>query len=250
VFTAVIGGIASGAWGAGDSYFATAIAAMCLLSGIVFSRTLSPHPQPLSQGAWGLKPLQANNYLTRALLKVPPYRNGEGFRVGLIPLLYILYGIAVFHTPTTGPIFEQIASFLNIQPNVRGTFYDSATYETPGYANIGYLVTQDDVDAGYRIVEMIRNAGKPVLSEEAGFSLVAGKEVVTNPTQLLNLWKAGVYNGDELIRMIENREFAFIILRAQFYPPHVLEAIWQHYTVDEVIEMNTFDYLILRPNTE
>ncbi|PJF20366.1 MAG: hypothetical protein CUN56_16535, partial [Phototrophicales bacterium] len=41
VVSALLGGIGSGTWGAGDSYFATSIAAMCILSGLFASRTLS-----------------------------------------------------------------------------------------------------------------------------------------------------------------------------------------------------------------
>ncbi|MGV2434769.1 MAG UNVERIFIED_CONTAM: hypothetical protein LVT10_07670 [Anaerolineae bacterium] len=36
----LINGMASGGWGAGDSYFATSIAAMCVLSGLFFARLL------------------------------------------------------------------------------------------------------------------------------------------------------------------------------------------------------------------
>ncbi|MDQ7034548.1 MAG: hypothetical protein Q9P01_06850, partial [Anaerolineae bacterium] len=36
----ILGAAGSGTWGAGDSYFATAIAAMCILSGIFFSRII------------------------------------------------------------------------------------------------------------------------------------------------------------------------------------------------------------------
>jgi len=47
--------------------------------------------------------------------------------------------------------------------------------------------------------------------------------------------------------MIEAREFGLIIMRAQFYPSEVLRAIAIHYQQDEVIPMNGFDYLLLRP---
>ena len=56
-----------------------------------------------------------------------------------------------------------------------------------GYANIGHFTTQQGIEAGMRIVERIRASEKPVLSEEAGFSIVANREVISNPTQLRNL---------------------------------------------------------------
>lgn len=240
IVAALLGGIGSGAWGGGDSYFATSIAATCILSGIFAGRTLqnqwqAPQNHPI------LHRITKNQIVgTRYIVFIG---------VVVIPVLYIGYAIATFKMPTHGIVYEQIASFLNIQPNVRGSFYDSASYAVPGYANIGYLTTQADIDAGYRIVDLIKNTDAPVLSEEAGFMLAAGREVVTNPTQLLNLWRAGQFNGEALISMIERREFGLIILRAQFYPTPVLEAIGQHYEITETIIMNHFEYLILHPKS-
>ena len=36
-------------------------------------------------------------------------------------------------------------------------------------------------------------------------------------------------------------------MRAQFYPPPVLEAIGQHYALVEHIPMNGFNYIIMQP---
>lgn len=235
--------ILAGKWGAGDSYFATAIAAICVLSGIFAARTLNR--------SW----IFADNYLSRWLIY--PLRQSAA-RLALaglivIPLLYIGYGRAVLHMPTTGPVFSSIAQLLNIQPNARNGFYDSARQPdgnfAGGYADIGHLTTQDDVDAGYRIVELIRQVDGPVLSEDASFNLLAGKDVVTNPTQLLNLANNGLFDGSALVSMIENQQFDLIILRAAFYPGPVLEAIGAAYEPGEGerIHMNGFEYTIYRP---
>jgi len=232
VVTALLGGIGSGTWGAGDSYFTTSIAAMCILSGIYFSRTLTQ--------SWSLR----DNYIKRLL----PTLKLSGLGLVIIPLLYIGYTRATLKMPTEG-LFEPIANILNIDPNVRDRFYDSATFDVEGYANIGYFLTQEDIMAGYQIVEMINANDKPVMSEEAGFTFVADRDVVTNPTQLRNLYLAGLYDGSQLIDMIENQEFGLIILRAQFYPTPVLEAIGQHYEIAEVITMNGFNYQIRQPIT-
>lgn len=233
VFSAVLGGVGSGTWGGGDSYFATSIAAMCILSGIFASRSLNR--------AWNPR----QNAFTRILLPLRSFP--QPLILMLIPLLYLAYGRAALHLPVTGPIFEQAAGVFHIQPNVRGNFYDSASYDVPGYANIGYLTSPEDSEAGDRIVGLIEDTPQPVLSEEAGFSIAAARDVITNPTQLLNLANAGQFIGTELIRMIENQEFGLIILRAQFYPTPVLEAIGRAYERTEIIRMNGFDYLILRP---
>lgn len=224
VFSLLLGGIGSGTWGAGDSYFATAITAMCILSGIFLSdlvRQLNAKPRPYWQHL--------------ALLS--------------IPLLYIGYGVATFKLPTTVPLFEQLANLLAIEGNVQNDFFDSASYDVVGYANIGHFVTAEDAAAGWEIVRLIEASDGPVLSEEAGFSLAAGRDVITNPTQLRNLWLNGLWQGDELIAMIETQQFDLIILRAQFYPQPVLEAIGQHYAISKTIFMNGFEYSIWSPSS-
>ena len=52
---------------------------------------------------------------------------------------------------------------------------------------------------------------------------------------------------EELLAMIENREFGVVIFRAQFYPEPVLQAIGQHYETTDTIEMNNFVYCVLEP---
>ncbi|MFN8376651.1 MAG: hypothetical protein U0694_27740 [Anaerolineae bacterium] len=239
---ATVNSVSAGKWGAGDSYFATAIAALCLLSGLFASKCL--------RGEWAFP----QNYITRLLnpivrgvgaSRVMPVLQAAALIV--IPLLYLGYGRAVLHMPTEGAVFGTLAQVLNIEPNAHGNFYDSAGRIAGGYADIGHLTTQADIEAGWRIVDLIRAVDTPVLSEEAAFNLWAGKDVVTNPTQLLNLANNGLFDDTALIQMIENQEFGLLVLRAQFYPPAVLAAIGQHYRHSEYVEMNGFQYIIMRP---
>jgi uncharacterized membrane protein len=238
VVTALLGGVSSGTWGGGDSYFATSIAAMCILSGIFITRTLN--------SGWRF-PL--GNFYTR--LFIQPLRVAAPLvaiaGILIAPLLYVGYGRAVLHLPTNHPLFAPFASAFNIQPNALNGFYDSAGRIAGGYADIGHLTTEQDIAAGWSIVEQVRRSEKPVLSEEAAFNLLAGREAVTNPTQLLNVWLRGLYDGTELIDMIEAQEFGLIILRAQFYPEPVLIAIHTYYEIAEIVNMNGFKYMLLRP---
>ncbi|MCC6612037.1 MAG: hypothetical protein IT320_01090 [Anaerolineae bacterium] len=237
-FVVAIGvGAASGQWGAGDSYFATAIAAMCILSGIFAARTL--------RGEWTFPA----NYLSRALIfplrRFAPVVLAAGALI--IPTIYLLYALAVFHMPTDGPLFGDLARAINLRPNTDYAFYDSAGRIAGGYADIGHFTTQADVDAGWRIVEEVRNAQGEVMSEDAGFSLMAGRQPVGNPTQLLNLWMNDLLDSSALIDMIDERAFGLIIFRGQLYPVEVLQAIAANYERYEIIEMNGFEYMLLRP---
>lgn len=230
VLTALLGGIAAGTWGAGDSYFTTSIAAMCILSGICLSRILS------HRGDFRPK------FMARAL----PGRRIVSLGLVIVPILYLGYARATLKMPTAGA-FAALAQALNIEANVNNGFFDSATFNVGGYARIGYFLTPQDTQAGHQIADLIRQSDRPVLSEEAGFSMVAGREVIANPTQLRNLYLAGLYEGRQLIEMIEEQQFGLVILRAQFYPLPVLVAIGQFYRTEAVIRMNGFDYSILYP---
>jgi len=237
LLAAVANSALSGKWGAGDSYFATAIAAVCITSGIFFSHWL--------RGEWRA----ADSRYTRLLAS--PLRAARPALIGaacfLVPLAYIGYGAATVKMPTTGPLFAPLAEALGLRANADNGFYDSAGRIAGGYADIGHFTTPDDVAAGWRIVERVRAAEGPVLSEEAAFTLRAGKEVITNPTQLLNLDLNGRFDSTELVRMIDDREFGLVILRASFYPPDVMDAIEANYTLSETIHMNGFDYRLLEP---
>ena len=162
----------------------------------------------------------------------------------VIPLLYLGYARATLKMPTVGG-FAPIADLLGVAGNVRSDFYDSATFDAGGYARIGYFLSARDWEAGDQIAELVRQSALPVLSEEAGFTMAAGKDVITNPTQLRNLHLAGKFEGEDLIRMIEAQEFGMVVLRALFYPPPVLTAIDGYYEHHDFIQMNGFDYRIL-----
>jgi 4-amino-4-deoxy-L-arabinose transferase-like glycosyltransferase len=238
IVTLILGAVSSGKWGGGDSYLSTAIAATCILSGIFLSRVYA--------GKWTFRANYISRMYRRTGIHTPtPLRN---IGILFIPLLFLGYGISTFKMPTDGMFFGRIAAILRIEPNILGRHFDSAGYTVGGYANIGHFVTEADKAAGDYIVAQIRQTAAPVMSEEAGFSLAAGREVITNPTQLRNLWLAGLWEGSALLSMIEQREFGLIILRAQFYPVPVLEMLGQQYHITEAVSMNGFEYLLLRPN--
>jgi hypothetical protein len=230
---------AAGKWGAGDSYFATTIAGACILAGLFIARTLNQ--------SWTLP----DNYLSRRLRGLlSPLQTRYGYPVvGLACLgLLLVYSLAVVKIPTSGPIFEPLSQALGVSPKPghRYPLYDAAGW-TPGYATIGHLPSQTDHDNGWRIVERMRQTDLPIMSEEAGFSLRAGKEVIGNPTQLKNLYENEMLDPALLVAQIENQELGMVIFRARFYPEPVLAAVDDAYYAREVIPMNGFEYQLWYP---
>jgi uncharacterized membrane protein len=78
-------------------------------------------------------------------------------------------------------------------------------------------------------------------------TLRAGKDVVTNPTQLLNLSKNNALDTTKMIEMIRRREFGAVVFRAMFYPEDVKQAIVENYYWAQKFTMNGFDYWLLLP---
>lgn len=232
----------AGKWGAGDSYFVTSLAAACILAGIFVAKTL--------QGDWEFP----ENYLTRLLgfLKKPLANNRPliTHTVGFLSLgLVLIYSLTVIKLPTSGPIFGKLSDTLGVEPKFghRYPLYDSAGW-TVGYAVTGHFTSEEDEANGWKIVDRIRQTDGLVISEDAGFTIQAGREVITNGVQLKNLYEQGKYDPTELITMLESHEFGLIVLRAGFYPPPILETIYDAYAVTEAIPMNGFNYELWTPS--
>lgn len=234
-------GALSGKWGAGFGYFTTAVAAACLTSGLALGRLIT--------GKWSIASTVRSLHSARSIaIRRLLFAALRPFLAVLIPLIYLLQAPRMLHLPTTGPILGPLARVLDVvDAQVRRDCAMLQYYDTVGYTQLGHLLTPEDYAAGEEILNYVRTADGPVFSEEAMFTLLVGKPVVTNPTQLLNLYNNGLLDTSEMIEMINRQEFSLIIFRAQFYPPPVLEAIGQNYTPVEHICMNGFYYHILWP---
>ncbi len=213
-------GLLSGKWGAGPAYFTTSIAAACVMAG-------------------------------RALVRLAKARGGawaNGVRPA-VALLFLIQATFTLHLPTGGPVFGPVARLLGVADRpVQGDCTTFFYYDSGGYTQLGHLLTEEDYRAGARILAYVRASDGPPFSEEASFSLLAGRPVVTNPTQLLNLYKNNLLDTSEIVQWIEAERFGVVVFRAQFYPQPVLEAIGQHYRPVEHICMNGFYYHILLPD--
>lgn len=230
---AVLNSVTAGKWGAGESYFATAIAASCILTGLAFSRAL----RWSEQKGWRWQTAVAT----------------------LIPLLFLLQASKLIHMPTHTPTLAAVARALGqptavyIAPQTSCSaprapqpvyYIDSA-----GVSLLGRPPSPDDTAAGIAISEHILQGETAAFSEDAGFNFYVGRDIVTNPTQLLNLYQNNAVDLTDMLHMLDTQAFATIILRAQFYPPPVLDVIGQRYTTTDLIEMNGFVYCIMRPRS-
>jgi hypothetical protein len=233
---AVAKGSLSGKWGAGPGYFVTAIVAACLCSGIglgllhswVKRRAAQELPGPPFEARWRWSSLALG---------------------AIIPLLFIYQAKSNLHLPLDIPLARPVAQLLKI-PAEEGNRFRQGYYDSAGYTQLGHLPSRNDIDAGWQIVDWVKasNSDGPTWSEEAMFTIWAGQdEVVTNPTQLYNLWNMNKLDVTEMVTMIHERYFGLVVFRAQFYPPPVLDAIGQNYDVVDHVEMNGFTYAVLRP---
>jgi len=216
---AVLDSALAGKWGAGESYFTTAVVAACVCAGFQISNLRSQVASLRGQLVLG----------------------------ALLPILFLLQARAVLHMPTDGRIFGTLAQIVGV--GRRASVYKNYSYyDSGGYTQLGHIPADYDHAAAQHIQDYVSASPGPALTEEATWAMRAGKDVVTNPTQLLNLYNNKLYDPANLVEMINQKAFGVIVLRAQFYPPPVLEAIGQKYRSTDEVDMNGFTYHILAPN--
>ncbi len=228
---AAVNGLSAGKWGAGESYFATAIAASCILTGIAFGRIID----------WA----EVRGIAWKAVA------------VTLLGLLFLLQADRVFHMPTHTPQLRSIASILGkptetlVAPQTSCSERRLAVpvhyVDSAGVSLLGRPPSSSDTAAGLAISALVKQGNTAAFSEEAGFNLQVNRDVITNPTQLLNLYNNNQVDLGEMLEMLDKQLFDTIVFRAQFYPPPVLETIGKRYRTTDLIEMNGFVYCVLKP---
>ena len=249
---AVANSVTAGKWGAGESYFATAIAASCVLTGLLFSRLVNWAEANNGQEVLTLHLINSSKTIKNYL--------GKWLTPALLTLLAILLLVQankMFHMPTHTPTLQAIASILGKPTEVYIAPQTSCSaprdpepipyVDSAGVSLLGRPPTAADTAAGEQITELVRAGKTAAFSEEAGFNLRAGRDVVTNPTQLLNLYNNDEVDLSEMGLMLGNKQFSSIVLRAQFYPPPILNVIGQQYETTDLIQMNGFVYCIMHP---
>jgi hypothetical protein len=233
-------GALSGKWGAGFGYFTTAVAAACLTSGLALGKIVNADWTSKIEG-WKLSAGRGG---------------GQALLTALIALLYLLQAPRMLHLPTSGPVFAPLSRMLGVDDqlaygqgeNLAPTHCRPVMYhDAMGYTQLGHPLSSEDYAAGEKIMAYVRETEGPIFSEEAMFSILADKPVVTNPTQLLNLYNNRMLDTSEIIEHVNRQTFDVVIFRAQFYPGPVLEAIGQNYQPVDHVCMNGFTYHVLWP---
>jgi hypothetical protein len=215
---ALMTGLMSGKWGAGEAYWITSVSAAIILTGFALGKARS------------------------VLKNKPVWLALSGL---LIPLLLLFQSSRLLHFPTAGPVWGKVADVFGVADI--SAYADYPYYDAVGYSQVGHLMLPRDYAGGRKIMDYVEDTDGLVLSEEAAFTMLGRKPVIGNPTQLLNLYNNNLLDISELDKMIRKEEFGLIIMRAQFYPPPILAAIGQHYGLVEHIPMNGFNYIIMKP---
>lgn len=249
---ATVNSVTAGKWGAGESYFATAIAASCIVTGLAYGRLLNLSQKQSPEQKWSLTIRHSNftiqNFLGKWLYPVIFF---------IVPLLFIIQASQLFHMPTHTPALQTIAGLLGKPTEVYIAPQTSCSapreperipyVDAAGVSLLGRPPNAADTAAGKLIASKIAAGETAAFSEDAGFNFWAGRDIVTNPTQLLNLYNNDQVDLTEMITMLDEQAFDTIVLRAQFYPPPVLDVIGQRYETQELVQMNGFVYCIMYP---
>ncbi|MDX1413732.1 MAG: hypothetical protein R3293_06045 [Candidatus Promineifilaceae bacterium] len=228
---ATINSVTAGKWGAGESYFATAIAASCIITGLAFNQLLDYS----SNRGW--------QWNTLAMT--------------IVPLLFLIQANQMFHMPTNTPLLAAAARMFGRPEHVMIAPQTSCSaprdaesipyVDDAGVSLLGRPPNLADKEAGLEIVRLISAGNSAAFSEDAGFNIYLGRDVVTNPTQLLNLYNNNAVDLSEMLDRLDKQEFNTVVLRAQFYPPPVLDMIGQRYETKHLIQMNGFVYCVMVP---
>jgi len=243
-------GMLTGKWGAGPTYLIAAIAAACVCTAGLFARLLGWMEQDRHA-----TPGKVRVGVRAARLGKPVSTSGSVSSIGVsAPVIGLAASICFLgqaalnvHLPTNGRLFGPVAQVLGVtrQPS---SYPPYPYFDSVGYTQLGHFILPEDIDHAWALAHRLETLDGPVLSEEAMLTLWAGKDVVTNPTQLLNLSKSGMLDTTQIISMVKQHQFGGVVFRAMFYPNDVKDAIVANYYWAAKYRINGFDYWLLLPN--
>ncbi len=238
-------GMLTGKWGAGPAYLIGGMAAQCVCAAGLFFRIMAlPRVQALRLGIW--------HSTASTPFAAPRALSGGTIISALFAAAFLLQALLNLHLHTEGRVFGPLAQSLAAlvgRSKFPSSYEPYGYYDSVGYTQLGHVLTERDADDAFALSQDLAKLPGPILSEEAMFSIWAGKPVVGNPTQLYNLAKADMLDTRDIIARIRAKEFSAVLFRAQFYPKDVLAVIGQNYTWPKSpVKINGFDYWVLLAN--
>jgi hypothetical protein len=277
---ALVGALTVGKWGAGESYFLSALAVTSLLAACRIARLVTrgdqespsaplsaaitresrrrPRPVPRNQAVRRPQPrgrARAEPWQGRirafALLELL-VSSGEGALAGLAVCGGWLGAsiTRVVHTLESRPMWLAAALLLQALVLAHGPLSSRVSLladHGPQAMFLSRPYLQPEADALSALTDRIRAAPGPVLSEEPSLVIAASKPVFGNPTQLRHLYDAGQWDASRLVVDLEARRFSLVILNAQLFPAPVLSAIGQRYVLDDTIRIGESTYRVFIP---
>jgi hypothetical protein len=228
LLTTTLGSVLVGKFGAAETYFYSSIAAVAIAAGLCvgeifksdfkiagfnFARFIKPSKTAVGPDQGRITPTRNFN---------PDLKTGL---TGLVVALLIAQNVLFYHTPETPHPWQDY---------IKG--------HSGNYILFGTFPTDRQRQAGQRIADMVKAAPPPVLTEEASFALVNGYEVVTNPSNILVFNQAGLWQGQELEQMVQNRCFSLVILHGHFLPDFIQTQIRANYSLARVEKLPGGDY--------
>ena len=127
----------------------------------------------------------------------------------------------MFHLPTHTPALKSVAAFLGQPTEVLIAPQTSCSAARPpeavpyvdaaGASLLGRPPTAQDTAAGKEIAAFVAEGKTAAFSEDAGFNFYNQRQVVTNPTQLLNLYRNDQVDISEILHMLNEQAFDTVI---------------------------------------
>ncbi|MCX7705068.1 MAG: glycosyltransferase family 39 protein [bacterium] len=135
-------------------------------------------------------------------------------------------------------LVSQLFLFLPFKP--APVFTKTYGQEMP--AAIGSDPSSTLKEAGELIAGELLSVSEPILSEDTGWLVVAGKDVIIEPYQFSQLAKYGRWNENFIVEMLREKQFNLILLNSESYEKqsekftqNMLEAIRNNYQVKRII---------------
>ena len=221
-----LGSITVGKFGASETYFYSSITAVAIVTGLLAARVYNGQVSGIKYQVSGINQPGASS----PQLSAP---GSQRSRIILHPsslILFILLAfqcILFYHTPETPHPWKDF---------IKG--------HSGNYVLFGQLPTEADRAAGQHLADLVKASPPPVLTEEASFAMVNGYEVVTNPSNILVFNQAGLWQGEELSKMLQERRFSLILLHGHFLPRFIQDQIAVGYRKKETVRLNGGDYVV------